>query len=132
MKARRYTREEIAASYAARRAASRERLLQRIERAKNAPPRARKARRPLRPTSAKKAAWRRQYAKELARRKAEQEATAGHTFCQRCRKPATVDGHHPAGQAGVLIMLFFLLCRLCHDWAHFTSPKQAREEGWLH
>lgn len=85
----------------------------------------------LKHQSPKKAAWRRQYARELARRKAEQEATHGHTFCQRCSRWSDVDGHHPAGQLGVLIMLFFLMCRKCHDWAHFESPATARAEGWL-
>jgi len=78
----------------------------------------------LKPVSAKKAEWKRQYLAEKLRRMALTRR------CERCRTLPPRDGHHPKGQHGENIMEFYLLCRPCHDWIH-THPNEAREDGWL-
>lgn len=93
-------------------------------------PAAPKRKSPLRPASREKQSWQRRYSAAKAQRMAGQIRERGCTYCERCRRNAIVDGHHPAGQIGELILRFFLLCRGCHDWAH-DHPKLARAEGWL-
>ena len=83
----------------------------------------------LKPVSAKKAALKKEYLAEKTARMNRQREQRGGTFCERCDKLRWVDGHHPYGQAGKWILIFFLICRKCHDWIH-ANGKAAREEGW--
>lgn len=85
----------------------------------------------LKPRSDKKAAWVEQYLAEKERRMALQIAERGATWCQKCTEPKPVEGHHPGGQNGARIMVFFLICNPCHHEIHFVSPRQARLDGWL-
>lgn len=85
-----------------------------------------KAGKPLKSQSKKKAIWNRAYSAEKCRR-----LSPGNVKCQRCKKRKATDGHHPYGQAGERIMVFVMVCRECHDWAHFEDPRAARAEGWI-
>lgn len=51
-------------------------------------------------------------------------------ICRRCRKRLATEGHHPLGQIGALILIFWPICRRCHDQIH-DFPNEAREDGWL-
>lgn len=51
-------------------------------------------------------------------------------LCRRCRSRRASEGHHPFGQIGALILLFWPFCRTCHVEVH-DHPNTAREEGWL-
>lgn len=86
---------------------------------------------PLARESSEKGRWRRKYSAELRLRKAQQVEDRGTTFCERCERNRPVDGHHPGGQIGAAILVFFLICRRCHDWIHFEAPGEARSAGWL-
>jgi hypothetical protein len=85
-----------------------------------------RSRKPLKPVSAKRAVWLAKYHAAVKARKKKQD------WCDVCRVPHRfLDAHHPQGRIGELIMIFFLVCRGCHDWIHFVNPRQARLEGWL-
>lgn len=85
----------------------------------------------LQPQSANKRQWRYKYHADQSRRRNAQVKAHGQTFCQRCGEFGAVEGHHPDGQNGALILHYFLIDRKCHDWIHLTNPNAAREEGWL-
>lgn len=52
-------------------------------------------------------------------------------YCRRCKKRMATEGHHPFGQIGILILIFFPFCRPCHDEVHHNNPNQARADGWI-
>lgn len=89
----------------------------------------------LKPQSDNKRQWRYKYHADQSRRRNEMVRTYGHTYCERCGEPGAVEGHHPDGQNGPLIMHYFLLgtryACACHDFIHSQNPNAAREEGWL-
>lgn len=51
-------------------------------------------------------------------------------WCRRCRRGHATEGHHPWGQIGYLILLFWPFCRACHMEVE-SNKNKAREEGWL-
>lgn len=51
-------------------------------------------------------------------------------FCRRCKRNKATEGHHPFGQLGILILIFFPFCRRCHDDVH-QHADQARVDGWI-
>lgn len=51
-------------------------------------------------------------------------------LCRKCRRRPATEGHHPFGQGGALILLFFPLCRTCHV-AVEDNKNQSRQEGWI-
>lgn len=51
-------------------------------------------------------------------------------LCRRCRRRHATEGHHPWGQIGALILLFFPICRICHEEVE-GNKRQARAEGWI-
>jgi hypothetical protein len=86
----------------------------------------------LKPQSDNKRAWKYKYHVALSVRRKAQVAERGHTYCERCDRSTHVEGHHPDGQNGELIMHFYLVGQnCCHDFIHFVNPNAARAEGWL-
>jgi hypothetical protein len=51
-------------------------------------------------------------------------------LCRRCRRRRATEGHHPFGQIGMLILIFFPFCRACHREVE-DNKRQAREDGWI-
>lgn len=51
-------------------------------------------------------------------------------ICRRCRERYANSGHHPFGQHGALILLFFPMCMVCHNEVE-CSKNKARDEGWI-
>jgi hypothetical protein len=95
------------------------------------PPREKKERkpwvrrgRPLRRISKKKLDWRKLYLLALA------FLIRLDPLCRRCRRRRATEGHHPWGQIGALILLFWPFCRQCHDEVE-NNKKKARAEGWI-
>jgi hypothetical protein len=86
---------------------------------------AKKPRRWLRHRSAKKRCWHEIYVIAAA------FLMRLDPICRRCRRRRAIEGHHPFGQAGALILIFWPFCRVCHDEVHF-HPNKAREDGWLY
>jgi hypothetical protein len=81
-------------------------------------------RRTIKKRSAKKAKWHALYILAL------RFLMSLDPLCRRCRRRRATEGHHPFGQVGALILIFWPFCRTCHDAVHEHS-NQAREEGWL-
>lgn len=78
----------------------------------------------LRQVSVKKAHWRKLYLGGL------RFLVALDPLCRRCQRRRAIEGHHPWGQLGALILLFFPICRTCHDEIE-NNKKKARAEGWI-
>jgi hypothetical protein len=51
-------------------------------------------------------------------------------LCRRCRRRRATEGHHPWGQLGAKIFIFWPFCRQCHDEVE-NNKKKARAEGWI-
>lgn len=85
---------------------------------------AKKPRRRLRQVSDKKAYWRRLYFAALA------FLVRLDPFCRKCRVSLAQEGHHPFGQIGALILIFWPMCRSCHEEIE-NHKKRSREEGWI-
>lgn len=81
-------------------------------------------RKPLRKRSVAKAIWHSLYVAGLI------YLLSRDSRCRRCWKRKAIEGHHPFGQFGALIMIFWPICRVCHDEIHANHNK-ARAEGWL-
>lgn len=78
----------------------------------------------LRKRSPDKARWHRIYIAVL------KAVLRVHPLCVRCGKRPATEGHHPFGQIGALILLFWPFCRPCHDEVE-NNKRQARAEGWI-
>jgi hypothetical protein len=69
--------------------------------------------------------------KAKAERLAQQIQQKGFNWCERCgERKKHLDGHHPWGQIAEKILIFFLVCRACHDYIEGNKIK-ARKEGWI-
>jgi hypothetical protein len=79
---------------------------------------------PIRKVSKKKLAWRKLYLLGLA------FLMRVDPLCRRCRRRRATEGHHPFGQIGALILIFWPFCRQCHDEVE-NNKKKARAEGWI-
>jgi hypothetical protein len=44
-------------------------------------------------------------------------------ICRICEERKATEGHHPWGQRGWLILLFWPICRICHDWIEDHKNK---------
>lgn len=88
---------------------------------------------PIEPIGRKQMPWHRKYLKALLARKVAQIHATGSTFCELCRTPGKVEGHHTQGRRGANILVFTLICRECHtgpDGIH-NNARRSRREGLL-
>jgi hypothetical protein len=91
---------------------------------KRSAPKTERKRRGLKQRSTAKAAWHRIYVAVL------RAVLSVHPLCVRCGKRKATEGHHPFGQIGALILLFWPFCRPCHNEVE-NNKKQARADGWI-
>jgi len=95
-----------------------------------------KPRKPIRPVSAKKAKWLPLYAKAKRERLAQMINELGCYKCEKCGRitgcnvEPNLEPHHTQGRINENILIFKLVCRICHRWIH-DHGKEARETGWI-
>ncbi len=95
-----------------------------------------KPRKPMRQVSAKKAKWLPLYAKAKRDRLADMLAEFGCYKCEKCQRITGVnmepnlEPHHTQGRINENILVFKLVCPICHRWIH-DHGKEARATGWL-
>jgi len=51
-------------------------------------------------------------------------------LCRVCREARAIEGHHPYGQIGALILIFIPICRPCHDMIE-NHKRIARDVGLI-
>ena len=95
-----------------------------------------KPRKPIRQVSAKKAKWLPLYAKAKRVRLAAMLAEFDCYHCEKCQRitganaEPNLEPHHTQGRINESILVFKLICPVCHRWIH-NHGKEARETGWL-